>query len=147
MAGSTFTIGTQFGVSSGPTYTGSTAIAPGNTGNVIVNLDKFIPAGNTLVATTILTDSLSVADVQAFGIATRTIDLNSNPNTPAVTVVFNGASGAANLSFAQSAGMAVAYPTAAAGGWNTNTNTVTSISVFPDGTSNTQVSILIAMVK
>lgn len=145
MAGSTFTIGTQFGVSSGPTYTGSTSVEPGDTGNVIVNLDKLIPAGNSPL--TILTDSINVADVQAFGIATKTIDLNSNANTPHVHVIFNGASGGSDLSFLQQAGEAVAYPTAASGGWTANTNTAVSISVTPDVTSNTQVSILIAMVQ
>ena len=90
MPGATFTILTQFGISNGPTYTGSRVVLPPAAGNAPDGFDKRC---NTGINTTCWTGNTSYTDLQpssnlggGFGFAVSTLALNSNVNTPSVII-------------------------------------------------------------
>ena len=141
MAGSTFTIGTQFGVSSGPTYTGSTNILPdaiGTTGNTVLNPSALVLANTLQTLVEIYPNAISNTSIEAYGFAAQTTNLNSNVNTPVVTVQFRHA--ASNTNITLLAGQALA--------WANNSAIpapITAIYVKPDVTSDVQVDGLITI--
>lgn len=135
-SGQTFTVGTQFGGGGTPTYNGQTIVQPPANGNVAINPQVFIPAGNSDVI--IYTEPIVAANVQGYGAYCKTIN-QVGANTPQVTVKFKVAAvGNTDLSYVLSAGQAVGFPNNTAWVYNS-----TSIRVTPDPYSNTEVDIVV----
>lgn len=142
MAGQTFTVKEGWGTTNGPSYTGQKSVAPPTNGNVAVNIDAVVFAGNAPV--TVYSNDIPVAKIEAVGLNVLTAALNGNANTPAVSVAFKnaGAGGNTDVTFALAAGRSPGYPTAAAAGIISNT---TSITVTPDPVSDVAVNITVML--
>ena len=135
--GQTFTVGTTFGCSSGPTYAGTTTNQPPANGNVSINPQAFVPAGNTDV--TIYGETIVKNNVTGYGAQMSLIALNGQVNTPQVTVKFKAANaGNTDLTYVLQSGQSLAFSSNSQMSYNT-----TSITVTPDPVSNTQVNIIV----
>lgn len=142
MAGTPFTIGTSFGIGTGPTYQGSTVINPQDTGNNPQLIDQTVEhAGSGTV--TIWVGSALYTDLQpsggkggGYGFYVTTTALNGNTGTPACTIKFMNST---NLvySIALSSGQAYAMPTTT--GFSGSYTSITTIQVVPDVTSDLEV--------
>jgi hypothetical protein len=144
MAGATFTITTQFGISNGPNYTGNNVVAPPVSGNNPQLITSQACPANT--NTTVWTGNAAYTDLQpsgglggGLGFQIATAALNGNVNTPSVTVLLkNGANTALSIALSSGQSWAVANPATL---WtNTTTNTITSIVVQGDTVSNTTIN-------
>jgi hypothetical protein len=131
MASQTFSVVTQFGVSNGPTYSGSTSVAPAVNGN---NTDLYafnVPHG----ASPLVVDANALPSTARFGglgFQCQLVALNANVSTPSLTVKLTGAGPTdSDLSYTLSPGQSVAFT-------NNNflTGVWTGITVTPDATSD-----------
>ena len=150
MPGYNFTILTQFGSASGPTFTGSQTILPPAVGNNPQQIgSQVVGHGNT---NTVWTGAAAYSDLQpvantggGFGIQSTVLNLNSNANTPSCTVKFlNNTQTALSFALAGGNAYAVANPntmwTATTATATSLANTVTSIQVIGDTISDLTIS-------
>ncbi len=165
--GTTFTVGIQFGDSAGPTFSGTTAISPANTGSNAIQINQEVLANTSVVATAephattydlpALNTPITIANITGMGFLCRLVNLNSNANTPVAYVKLKAAMSGANFDYVfplipnQSAQylpikatdangntMNTANTTIAGSVQFTNT-TISSITVTPDKTSDLQI--------
>jgi hypothetical protein len=140
MAGSTFTVLGRFGVSSGPTYTGQTSVAPGVTGNDTLLIDKVIAAG---AVPQDIGSAILKADVEGFGFVATLTALNGNAGTPSITVrMVDAGAGGADLEYVLEDGEQVSFI-----GNDQMTGDATGLTVLPDTVSDFTLSGMIQLTK